>query len=236
MGLNYFIYNGESSLDHGVYVGGQGTYGAPQRDINKVSIPGRNGDLVRDNGRWLNISVPYNIVIMHDFLERSDDIRAWLSEPTGYVRLEDTYHPDQFRLAKFNGPIDFTTAAYNNAGKTKIIFDCKPQRFLKSGETKVQMENGGFVINPTRYESNPLIIVYGSGDGTILVNDTVITITGMSGYLYIDCEIKDCYKDDLSVNNQVTLRKFPVFNPGRNGVAWTGGVTGVTVQGRWFTV
>lgn len=238
MGINHFIFNGESSLDHGIYVGGQGTFNAPQRDVKKVSVPGRNGDLIKDNGRWLNIEVPYNIVIMQDFKYRTDEIRAWLEEPRDYVRLEDTYHPDFFRLARFIGPIDFETAAFNNAGKATIVFDCKPQRFLKSGEQFQTISSGGTIYNPTRYESRPLIRVYCTGDGIVNIgSDYEIEVLGISTYIDIDSEIMDCYIDGLSANNKVNLSNgFPLLKSGNTVITFIGDVTGVEIKGRWYTV
>ena len=237
MGLNHFIFNGESSLDYGIYVGGQGTYNAPQRDVSKISIAGRNGDLIMDNGRWLNIQVPYNIVIMKDFLNNTDGIRAWLMEPVDYVRLEDTYHPDSFRMARFDGPINFTTAAWNNSGKAKITFDCKPQRFLKSGEIKQTLSIGDAVYNPTRYESKPLIRILGSGDGVVYLGEYIIGVTGLATHVDIDSELQDCYIDHMPANDKVTLTDgFPLLPAGKTVVTWTGGVTSVEITGRWYTV
>ena len=236
MGVNYFIFNGESSLDHGIYVGGQGTFNAPQRDVSKVSIPGMSGDLVRDNGRWLNIEVPYNIVIMDDFREKSDAVRAWLCEPKGYARLEDTYHPEYFRMARFTGTIEFETAAYNKSGKATVVFDCKPQRFLKSGEPLLPMVNGGVIVNPTIYESKPLIRIVCNGNGSVTVGDYTISLSGISTYVDVDSELQDCYAGSQSLNNKVTLSNgFPMLS-GRVPIGWTGSVTKVMIAGRWFTL
>ena len=134
MSINSFTFDGVSSEDMGLYVGGQKTFGAPQRDVTKVSIPGRNGDLVRDNGRFLNSEIAYNIVAMNDFKETAQNVRNWLMSAKGYKRLEDTYHPEHYRMARVSGGIDFETGAYNATGKAQILFDCMPQRFRKSGE------------------------------------------------------------------------------------------------------
>lgn len=64
--INSFTFNGVSSETIGLYVGGQNTFGAPQRDVTKISIPGRNGDLVRDNGKFLNSEISYNVVAMEN--------------------------------------------------------------------------------------------------------------------------------------------------------------------------
>ena len=46
---NYITYSGKSSADYGVWVSGGGTFDAPSRDVQTVSVPGRNGDLTFDN-------------------------------------------------------------------------------------------------------------------------------------------------------------------------------------------
>lgn len=248
MGVNYFIFNGESSLDHGCYVGGQGTYNAPQRDVTKTSIPGRNGDLIKDNGRWLNIEVPYNVVVMNDFRDRTDEIRAWLCEPIGYARLEDTYHPDFFRMARLSGNIEFETKSFNRTGRATVIFDCKPQRFLKSGEDAVRFTANGTIYNPTRYNSKPLIRILGATENSHLeVGQDWIEFEEASE-LYIDCETMDCYFNGESMNHLVTFSEyydsvtdsmiqsgFPELKPGVNQISMSG-ITAVEIIGRWYTI
>lgn len=234
--VNFFVFNGESSLDHGIYVGGQGTFNAPQRDVTKVAIPGKNGDLIRDNGRWLNINVRYNIVLMDHFKFKADEVRAWLCEPKGYARLEDTYHPEYFRMARVGSTIDFTTSALNKTGKATVLFDCMPQRFLKSGEALADIE-GGTIHNPTRYLSKPLIRIVCSGSGTVMVGDYQIGVSDISSYVDVDCEIQDCYAGSTSLNNKVTLPSgFPTIPSGNVPVSWNGDVTDVQIAGRWYTV
>lgn len=236
--VNFFTFNGESSLDHGIYVGGQGTFNAPQRDVTKVAIPGRNGDLIKDNGRWLNTPVRYNIVIMDEFKYKADEVRAWLCEPKGYARLEDTYNPEYYRMARIGSTIDFNTASWNDAGRATVIFDCMPQRFLKLGESLAAVENGGYIYNPTRYESKPLIRVECSGDGLLVIgSEYIINLSGISTYVDIDSELMDCYAGWDSLNNKVTLvNGFPMIKDEVTQIAWSGDITGVRIAGRWYTV
>ena len=60
---NYLIFNGKDSRDFGVYISGQGTFGAPARAYNVIPIAGRNGDLVTHEKRLENISVTYRAFI-----------------------------------------------------------------------------------------------------------------------------------------------------------------------------
>lgn len=239
MSLNYFIFDGESSLDYGVYIGGQDTYNAPQRDITKVGIPGRNGDLIQDNGRFLNVQVPYHIVVMDEFRDKTDAIKAWLLSKKGYCKLVDTYHPGTYRMARVQGGIDFETGAYNLHGKTKIIFDCKPQRWLDSGDVSVEYgDNPGAIENPTLFDSLPMIHIEGNGSGVVTVGNASVSISNLAGYVDIDCELKLCYKGGENMSQYVSMtdHKFPVLKPGNNNIAFSGGITGVTIKGRWWTI
>lgn len=237
MGVNYFVFNGESSLDHGAYIGGQDTFNAPQRDVIKVKIPGKSGDLVYDNGRWLNVEVPYNLVIMDRFADHATEIRAWLNEPVGYRRLEDTYHPDFYRMARLANDIKFTTSAFNQTGKAQVIFDCQPQRWLKSGEQSVSIANGDAIYNPTRYDSKPIIRITCTGDGTLTIGDQEISVDDIGTYIDIDSDIQDCYTGSTSMNANVTLSDgFPILKPGDNTISWTGDITAVEITGRWYTI
>lgn len=239
MSLNSFTFNGKDSWDDfGVYIGGQGTYNAPQKVFTKTSIPGRNGDLLRDEGRFSNAFVTYNIVVMHEFRDKTDDLRAWLLSPNTYVRLEDTYHPDEYRMAIVSGGIDFETSAYNLTGRTQVTFDCKPQRFLKSGENTITLSASGTVTNPTLFDSKPLITVFGNGTCSFTLRNKTVTITDVSSYVVIDSESMNAYKGATSMNDKVTLSDegFPVLIPGNNGVTLGGNTTKLEIVGRWWTV
>lgn len=243
MSLNSFTFNGKDSWeDFGVYIGGQGTYNAPQRVITKTSIPGRNGDLLHDEGRYMNATVTYPIVVMHEFREKTDELRAWLLSPTTYSVLRDTYHPDEFRMAVVSGGLDFETSAYNLTGKTQVIFDCKPQRFLISGNnwyTYTVTSGQGTtqtLTNPAPFASKPLIEIY--GNGTVRINGARIIVSGVTTeYVRVDSETMNCYYSLTNLNSKVSLPGgFPELMAGNNNVVIDAGgeITKVRIQGRWW--
>lgn len=133
--IHSLIFGGVNSALFNVYISGGGTFSAPQRDVEVVSVPGRNGDLIIDNGRWRNIEVRYPAFIPSGFKSNIDAFRAAICRKTGYQRLEDTYHPDEYRLGMLSSGIDPSTKYMNQAASMDLVFNCKPQRFLKSGET-----------------------------------------------------------------------------------------------------
>ena len=93
-GRQHITVNGIDLADFGVYISGSGVYNAPERDVKSVSVPGRNGDLTLDNGRYKNIKIKYPAFVVDDFAQNIGGLRDFLASIRGYARLEDTYHPE----------------------------------------------------------------------------------------------------------------------------------------------
>lgn len=235
--MHYLIYNGESSADYGLLVGAQRTFNAPKRSVTKYTIPGRNGDLIKDNGRFENISIAYNLVCKKGFESVADSISAWLKSPTSYCRLEDSHRPEYYRMGLVTDAIDYATGTLNHSAKATITFDCKPQKWLVEGEQKQTFTATGAIYNPTNFPSLPLVRVYGSGAGTVRVAGHLITLKSINDYIDLDSELQDCYKDTANLNSQVVLASgFPELKSGMNTITFTGGVTSVEIIGRWWTI
>lgn len=232
---HYLYFAGRDSREFGIYISGSGTFNAPERDIEFVSVPGRSGDLTIDNGRFLNVTGTYPAFIHQNFTENAMKARLWLQSLTGYQRLEDTYHPDYYRMAVYRGPLDFETRALNYGADFDLSFECKPQRYLKSGEYPVQLSAPGALYNPWM-PSLPLITVYGSGAGVLSVGGYTVTIHDMTDSLTLDSETGNAYKGLSNENGNIYAPEFPVLQPGRNVVGWSGGITRIEITPRWWTV
>lgn len=234
--MTELIFNGKSTKDFGVWISGSGTWGAPERDVEHIEVPGRNGDLTIDNKRFKNLTVTYPAFIPKGFAEKFDSFRAFLVSSPGYHRLEDVYHPDEYRMAEYYEAIEPEVGTLNRSGTFDLSFNCKPQRFLKSGERTRSFTANGTIHNPTLFEAKPLLRVYGTGSFGI-GNQTVV-ISSASVYTDIDCDIKDAFKGAINCNGNIQLVSgdFPVLAPGNNGVTMTGGITQIDIMPRWFTV
>lgn len=170
-------FDGEVSTDYGVYISGSGTFNAPERDVEMITIPGRNGNFVLDNGRFENIEVTYRAglygVDEENFAEKIAEFRNFLCSKKGYCRLEDDYNPDEYRLAVYKSGLEVEPELLK-AGEFDIVFDCKPQRYLKSGEVESSITSGSRLINPTKFESSPLLIT--NGYGQVNINDETLRV------------------------------------------------------------
>lgn len=165
---NSIIFGGIDSADFGIYIGGEGTFDAPKRDVEMISIPGRNGAFALDKGRFENIEVTYS-AFNHEpdlatFSAQLEGFRNAICSQKGYQRLTDTFHPDEYRMAAYIDGLEIKPIEYNTAATFDIKFDCKPQRYLLSGEEAIDVTSGEVILNPTLFESSPMLEVEGYGN------------------------------------------------------------------------
>lgn len=93
----------------------------------------------------------------------------------GYSVLYDTYEPDYFRLARFEGEIEGENAMSRLARST-IGFDCRPQRFIMDVMDGIELTPGveAKIFNPTPFPAYPVIVMQAD---TELVSGYSNTIT-----------------------------------------------------------
>lgn len=170
-----FLFDNVSSRDYGVYITSEGVYNAPERDVEMISIPGRNGAFALDQGRFENIEVKYPAGIFADnetdFAQAVSDLRNYLCSKKGYFRLTDEYNPNEYRMAVYKSGLEVLPVQLK-AGEFEIIFECKPQRWLTSGEIAMEVSDGETITNPTFFDASPMLEV--EGYGTIEFNGYII--------------------------------------------------------------
>lgn len=172
MGIaNEFTFGGASTSDYGLVVEGPGNYSAPARAVEVINIPGRDGAFALDKGYYENVPVEFNVVAKGATQADFDDVisafRNAIVVQKGYARLEELYHPGEYRMARYAGGFDEDPAFHGNGAIFKVKFDCKPQRYLTDGETAVSVDDGDTLTNPTLFEAHPLLMVEGAGAVTV---------------------------------------------------------------------
>lgn len=239
--MNYFTFNGINSLSMDIVVSEKSSYNSPQRDVTKQKIPGRNGDLIIDNGSFNNIEISYTCSIVCkrvEFLKKIDAVKEWLCADAGnYLILSDSYSPDCFRYAAYVNPIVITEAF--GVGDFTISFDCKPLRHLFSGLTPVKLTSSGTLTNPSKISSLPQIKITGNGNISLTISGVSYVLKNVSEYIVLDSELESAFKASLGEggselqNNKMYSYPFPMLKPGQNSVSWSGSVTSVEIIPRW---
>lgn len=255
-GANRIIFAGRDLADFGVYVNGSGTFGAPERDAKNISVNNRNGDIIIDNGRFKNQKVKYKAFIIEDFDRNMAALRDFLYGFTGYQRLEDTYHPDEFRRARVSGAMTVKPVEKLYAGEFELFFDCAPQRFLKSGEDVLHyrlpveaVSSYWSLMNEGDQNALPLVHLIPEidtpmsfrtydQDNVLLGNVSLANLPEV----YIDTELQEVYSVSM-VSQSYTLQNgtFPYFAPGLNELyfsfdqyAEAGHYVDVEITPRWW--
>ena len=234
--MGVIIFNNKSSADCRIQVAHPPGYAYPERDYTITHIPGRNGDIIQDNGCYKNVERTYEVSFdapNEDFATYANAVSAWLHSTTGYARLEDSYEPNYYRMATYQESNIFENL-YNKAGTATIVFECKPQRFLKTGDNAITVQNSLTIMNPTGFEAYPLFKVTGTS-GVLTVNGNSITFSSIDDFVMLDCELQDAYKENINKNSTIS-GTFPVLKPGSNTIRWTGGISSVTMKPRWWTI
>lgn len=234
--LNYFTFNGTDSRDFGVYISGQGTFNAPERAYSLMKVPGRDGALVGFDNRLENVELTYPAFICSNFSQNMEDFRSFLLSQVGYQKLVDSYHPNEYRMAIYPGAFEAEVTSLNDAGQFDITFVCKPQRFLNSGDNVTTLTASTSISNPTLFNAQPLMRVYGTG--VLGIGSQSVTISTADSFTDIDCEMMDCYKGTASKNRYVSFSnyKFPVLSPGTNNITLGTGITKVEITPRWWVL
>ena len=190
------IYNGTNlETEFGMVCLGRGTYGAPARDIEQVHVPGRNGDLLIDNGGYLNFDLTYpECTIQEDFPYQARRLRNFLLSNPGYHKLTDSYNPGFYRMAEYRGPFaaEAHTARGNMSSVFDLIFNCKPMRYLGDdvGAPRIVLVGSGTTRVP--YVSNrhgySWVNIYNDGTDALTVsiskivpNESIATVTVQGG-------------------------------------------------------
>ena len=186
-------WNGKSGDDFHVVVQRFPEVILPLRKNEKVSVPGRNGDILIQQDAFENVSQRYSIYISAEqtrLTPITHKIAEWLCVK-GYQRLEDSYF----------------------------------------------LENDGaaaYPKKPSPFAAKPILVTSGSGEATITINDKTLELEDCNG-ITIDCELMQAHKDGVSKNGTVSGDFFELPE-GESEITWTGGITGIKMKPRWFTI
>lgn len=233
-----FWLDGACSLDAGIRLQNELTFGQATPRVTVTSIPGRSGDLHMWDGSYSNVTGTAKCFALDatEVAELLPGIAEFLCGGTmGYRRLETEEEPDIYRMARVEN-LPETEIRVRRLAPFNISFDCMPQKFYKSGEWPITVSSGDILRNPTGQAALPLVELVLSGDAKLQIGQVQLSIDGYTGNMVLDCELQDAYKDGTNLNQYVTAPEFPALGPGENQISWTGGVDSCVITPRWWTL
>lgn len=231
------VYGGETSSDYGIVVGEVPSFDKPNRRANVFPVQGRNGSVIFQDGSFDDVARSYKVWLDEDNNNLADKVNAvsgWLYSKTGYQRLEDSFEPDVFRLAYYNGSGNVSNELMIY-GETTLTFTCRPERFLKTGEETMTVSNGDKLNNPTRFDAKPLIHIEGSGTVSVKIGSKTITAS-ITDYINIDCDRLNAYRLPSENKNAYISGKFPTIPSGVQTVTLTGTISKCEITPRYYII
>lgn len=237
-------FNGICGDDLGVIVEHYPQAIFPEKKIITYDVPGRNGTEVIDTGYFSNYDQSYDVFF--DAKSRGGlnvvmpQIASWLLGENGYCRLEDSYFPDYFRYAIIKNGHEFLSY-FQEYGRGTLTFNCKPERYFKSGEREITVLNGQTVYNPSGFKAEPIYLFDNSQTNTSLhLTEAGVTrtVTIPQGPIRIDTK--------AHANTNLAMSGSPNFNymdayetlflGKETTFTWEGNVTSFKIIPNWWTI
>jgi len=220
-----FTYKGIRNADMHLRVLNDVAFASPKRDVNVIQVPGRDGDLIMDNGRYSSVirSIPCRIEAPnHVNVENLiSQINNWLTSDAKFHDFEWENDPEFRYLARVEGDV-ISQRILSRYGKTAIDFRIHPIKYLRSSLLERQITSGTNVFNQFDVDAKPLIRIVGNGNITINIGGRRLELQGIGGGCIIDSENQTI----TTLNGQVTLFErmyspFPVLRSGNNAVTFS---------------
>ena len=234
----YFKYKGKSSKDFCLKIKEINNLSSPSRALETHVVPGRNGELIIDNGHYNNFRLQIECFIDGrperngkelSLAEIASELKAWLQGGDfGYSPIE-LEGEDFYYEGYCDNSLDIQELFVNFA-EVLITFNCKPYR--KKATDKIVITQKNTVVTNEYVESEPYIKVYGTGDIMLTIGNQTIELVNVENFIEIDSELMNCFKDNVNQNNRM-IGDFPTLRPGDNSVGWSGRVTKIEIEPRW---
>ena len=229
--MNYIILNGKkSTLIEGLLIQQLPPITKPLMRTQVETIDGRDGDIVTYLG-YAAYDKTISIGLHGDF-----DINTVISYLNSSGTVTFSNEPDKVYLYKIYNQIDFNRLIRFRTAN--VVMHVQP--FKYSAVEKAQTFTTDFTITNTgNVISKPKLTIEGSGTINISLNgnQALVVALGDEGYITIDSETMEAYKEETLKNRLVTGNYENIaLNPGRNTFTFTGTVTEVTIDkySRWL--
>lgn len=198
------------------------------------NVPGRNGNLIVETGSYENRTGKADCFCLQENVERAISAAGrFLTGKKGYRRLETSDDPYHFWMARVTNSPEIEQRMRTLA-PFQVSFDCKPQRFVKSGENAIVFQQSGTIFNQYGQIALPFITLYGQGAGRLVIGDCIVDINVLDGTLYLDSDAQNAYNNSGNQNMNINAPVFPVLDDGEIQIAFSGGIERIEIIPGWW--
>ena len=228
---DWFEWNGVRCTNYGIHVLEQPPPTMPSERVTYTDIPGRPGSLTTLEGDDVYEDITLTVKCMIADPSAIPAIAGWL-KGSGTVTFAN--RGGGFYYARIANQIPFEKILRGNPHRSfSVNFRCSPPFWYVSNPTEVTITTGSaVVVNPGSVYAEPIIHIYGSGDATLIINDSFVELEGIEDSITLNSVIQEAYQGETLLNDHMD-GDFPVLKPGNNLISWTGTVSRVVIEPNW---
>jgi len=222
-----FTYKGISAKDMHLRVLNNMSFSSPTRDINMIQVPGRDGDLVMDNGRFNSVirSIPCRVEVPNgvDVEKAINNINNWLIDDGCLHEFEWDGDSEYGYLARVSDDV-VSHRLLSRLGTTTIDFRLHPIKYLRSSLIARSVVDGESIMNRFAINAKPILRVEGEGNITIDIGGRPLILERIgNGGCIIDSEAQTITDLAGTITLFERMRSpFPILKPGNNTITITG--------------
>lgn len=216
-----FKFGDFNSLDNGIYIEANRTYPSAQMRGEYVEIAGVDGELYKTDLSFNNVKRSVNIYIKKGTEQEVINKLNVKLVRGKWLDLSFSNEPDYIYKAIFVDEYE-VIENLNSYAKSVLTFILKPYKYLKSSMTEIVLP--AQITNQTNRIAKPIIKIKGSGNITIAIGNSQLSLKNVDGGVIVDSLAQTITTLDASRSQfeKMTSYPFPVIYPGKQNILTTG--------------
>lgn len=211
-----FWWKGIGSDEMNLIVSKTPTIAKGKKSIEKITIPGRNGFLIIDNGTYEGFVISIECHFAKETTDQ-DAILAWL-DGAGKLSLDNIRQWDAVITNSIS--LEKVVGTYRSF---LIQFECQPvSEEIAESQFTVNSNPASITITGATASMDPIVEITGLGDVQVTVNNKAFHLYAMEGKYILDSKLKVITDiNDMNASHKM-LGEYPVLEPGVNTIDYIG--------------
>lgn len=236
--------------DHQTFIQDRPLINAPVRKIIRKEASKRSGFITMDTKEYhdskLELTLFTEALEGESYYSKREVIFDMFNEG-GYVKVLFYFDPSKvYKVMLDDEAAQFENKYYYEDGQSwRVNLTVHPWKELVDTED-YKIRTPSELVNPSLYDSKPLIKIVGKGKMNLVVNGLVFKMGEIpSSGIVLDSETSNAYVLSqegrvINLNEYVFTREFPIFKPGKNTIDWeldtSGIIEEIIIEPRWRTI
>ena len=204
-----------------------------QEEYEEINVEGRNGTLIENKGTFPDVEKSFiltTIDLDQDIDLMVEKIKTWLFNIRDHKLLYAI--PNRYNIVKKIVIEEDIKTTFEEFGDFKVKFICEPFYYNLLEKNIIVTEKQTIIYNKGDFESSPRVIIYGTGDLQITINDTTVQINDVDERVLLDSKLFLCLDKDNNNKSIDMIGNFPLLDKGKNTITWIGNITKLDIEPR----